>query len=156
MKLNGKEVATAKDKKAILDQVVKDTVADQQKRVLDLSEQVAKTETQSVVQPIVLDEDSKKIIEYLEKEILPHTKNQSFSGMVPLMKDGKMDFKKVSSSSELEQIIKDLKSGSVKMGASVMPEVHGATTATVRDYNKREEKEEKKVGIFTKVKNFFN
>jgi len=64
---------------------------------------------------------SKEIIAYLEDEILPKARNGNFSGAVPVMKSGKMEIRKVSSLSELEELIKDLKTGASQMAAASLP-----------------------------------
>jgi hypothetical protein len=130
---------------------------------------VQETITQNIVQEIELTEDSKKVIDYLENEILPQARQSSFKGMVPLMVDGKMEFKEVSSVAELERIIDDLKGNKTKLAVSGLPttnlpeKTESSQESEERTMSRSEQKRlelmkesvkvpKKKKGLFNKIK----
>lgn len=90
-----------------------------------------------------------QVLEYLENTILPRARNSSFSGMVPLMENGKLTTRAVNSVQELEQVIADIKAAKVKLAAAELPK----TNLPVVEVNSKSEA--KRLGFLGKITSFF-
>lgn len=115
----------------ILAQTVVDTVMEQQNKIKELEAERKRLEEELSAQknvesaPQVLAEpqpaSSKEILDYLENQILPRARQQSFSGAVPVLKGGKFEIRQISNVQQLEELIEEIKRGESQMAAATLP-----------------------------------
>ena len=124
----------------VLAQTVLDKVTTQQDRIKELETKLKQKDEETAVKVKELEEKAaaaaasansqvvsetatvsqKEILDYLENEILPRA-NGSFSGAVPVMKDGKFEVRRVGTKKELEDLIAEIKNGTAQMAAASLP-----------------------------------
>lgn len=121
----------------ILAQTVVDTVTKQQDRIKELEAEADKARQEKTRLEAELSVKSKnvetapqlagdgasnaEVLKYLEEEILPRARNSSFAGAMPVMKNGKLEVRKISNVKELEDLIAELKDGTSQSAVASLP-----------------------------------
>lgn len=131
----------------ILAQTVVDTVMEQQNKIKELEAERKRLEEELSAQknaesaPQVLAEpqpaSSKEILDYLENQILPRARQQSFSGAVPVLKGGKFEIRQISNVQQLEELIEEIKRGESQMAAATLPTTNLPQTSGFLDKLKK-------------------
>lgn len=124
----------------ILAQTVVDTVQQQRDRIRELEAEAEKARQEKTRLEAELSVKSKNVetapqlagdgasnadvLKYLEEEILPRARTSSFAGAMPVMKNGKLEVRKISNVKELEDLIAELKEGSSQAAVASLPQTN--------------------------------